>query len=129
MGECIFGPLSRPWTPAANGLLRSHDSPSLLVPEAGASPLSQILEPHLGGMPFDSVKTGHRKTTVEGGFIYVSYFLAFATQFLEPLLSSQQLLTKNINKKHSSRMRTVRCSGRREEEGGVCPGGFGHVGV
>ena len=44
------GPLSRPWTPAADCSLHLHDSAllrrQLLASEAGA-PLDQILDPHL----------------------------------------------------------------------------------
>ena len=45
------GPLSGPWTPAAECSLHSHDSASLRrqlsASEAGAPPLDQILDPHL----------------------------------------------------------------------------------
>ena len=47
----LSGPLSGPWTPAADCSLRSCDSASLhrqlSASEAGAPPLDQILDPHL----------------------------------------------------------------------------------
>ena len=83
-------------------------------------------------MPFDSVKTGHQKATVEGGFIC---FIFLGLRY--PVSGATTVITTTFNtpqKKYQQKSIPVGCVPSAAvavggEEGGVCPGGFGHVGV
>ena len=89
------GPLSGPWTPAANCSLRSRDSAllrrQLSASTPGAPPLDQILDPHLDNYmkmkeigPGDAPQHPRPNPLVFNRPIYLQWFMASHFNGLDP---------------------------------------------